>query len=99
MSKTTTIVLVVGGLAVVGGVVYFTTRKPTPPVPRAAAGGNWLTAISTIAPAAIGAISGYFKSSPPSTSVVDTTAVSNYLADATAASDSASGVVGFGGWD
>jgi hypothetical protein len=44
-------------------------------------------------PAAYGTLSG-----PNGVSPVDT-ATSNYLADATAASDDQPGVVGFGGWD
>jgi len=56
----------------------------------------------------VGSIGGLFKSSsspavPVSTTMpvqnIPDTATSNYLADATAASDSESGVVGFGGWD
>jgi preprotein translocase subunit SecG len=39
------------------------------------------------------------KVSAPASAPSTTTATSNYLADQTAASDNASGVVGFGGWN
>jgi hypothetical protein len=39
------------------------------------------------------------KPSAPASTPPQNNAASNYLADTTAASDNASGVVGFGGWD
>ncbi len=43
--------------------------------------------------------SGSSVASSGGSSYIPDTATSNYLADATAASDDATGVVGFGGWD
>jgi succinate dehydrogenase/fumarate reductase flavoprotein subunit len=97
MSKTTTVVLIGLGVAAVGAAVYVASRPRRVAAPSGATfGGAFGTAIANYIPTAAGKIFDYFSAS---NSKPDTTAVSNYIADATAASDSASGVVGFGGWD
>lgn len=99
--KTGTILIIgAAGLAV----IYILTRSKSKP----ASLGTGTTAALAGGAALGGLLSGLFSgSSSKSTSVASTgggfsipdTATSNYLADATAASDDSTGVVGFGGWD
>jgi len=97
--KTSTVVVVGAvGLVAVAGVVYLSRRNAAAPRSGGIASGIG-AALATTIPMATGKLFDYFSTpSAPSNTAVST-GVSNYLADATAKSDSETGDVGFGGWD
>lgn len=100
MSPTVKTVLIVGGIAA-GAYVVAKLVAPKPTT-NLSVFGNSGAATAGIAQGAIAGIASLFSgnaSSSSNPSGTPSTATSNYLADQTANSDTASGVVGFGGWD
>lgn len=103
--------LAIGGVVIGGGILLYmlsTSQKKllaSNSTTGLAGAGGLLSGLGTFIKDIGGGSSGppaaYHSISTPNSNVsspVDT-ATSNYLADATATSDTESGVVGFGGWD
>lgn len=91
--KTST-ALIIGGAAL--AVLLIWTRSRSTALPLSTSSSSTTDLLGLLgAGAALGKLFG----GSSSTSSTPDTATSNYLADATAASDSETGVVGFGGWD
>jgi hypothetical protein len=101
MSGTAKIILI-GGAVLLGVYVVVQVASPSRSTPRTTSTPNVLGGLGS---SLGGFISSAFGSAgaanQPATSVAtpQSTAAANYIADATAASDDQTGVVGFGGWD
>lgn len=94
-------IALVGAVVIVGGVVIWKLASSSSPGRRVVPSNTdmlvttgFLSGVATL----FGKLSSAAPSGPGSGSSGVNTATSNYIADQTAAADSASGVVGFGGW-
>lgn len=109
MKPTTALIIGAGALAI----LFIWTRSKSTALTTAGKPSATTTNLLTLGGGIIGGLGAGLLASPGASSgtssntsssiatqnTIDYSQASNYIADTTAASDSASGVVGFGGWD
>lgn len=96
MSGAKTALLIGGGLVVGYLVVRKLTPPPAIPNPNRSVNQSSTVSLGGLIGAGASALGSFFGAKSSAVSVTDR---SNALADATAASDTLTGMVGFGGWD
>ena len=105
MKPTTALIIGAGALAIL--LIWKSSKSTTLPGAKPSAttanllslGGGILGGLGAGFLVSGGASSGSSTNTSAATETPASIAAGNYLADTTAASDTASGVVGFGGWD